>query len=175
MAQQVSASARVFYLMVQDRRPESELRDASTELNELARRMPYSYKFSNVKNLIGDISREVGGNYGGGGYGGGGGYTKPVLGSVRWKGTVDDEVNLIIRGSNVEVQTLSGQTYGNSNFKFTSSLPNRKVDVEVNKKKGRGSARVIQEPRKDNDFTAVVQIRDKDGGAKDYDLEIVWR
>lgn len=175
MAQQIAASARVFRLMVEDRRPESELRDASTELNELARRMPYSYKFSTVKNLISDISREVGGTSGGGWGGNDGGYQKPVIGSVRWKGTVDDEVNLIIRGGDVQVQTLSGMTYGNSTFKFTSSLPNKKVDIEVNKRKGRGSVRVIQEPRKDNDFTAVVQIRDKDGGAKDYDLEIIWR
>ena len=54
-------------------------------------------------------------------------------------------------------------------------MPTRNVQVEVTKKKGRGEGRVIEQPSRDNDYTAVVQILDDASGAKEYELEIFWR
>jgi len=31
-----------------------------------------------------------------------------------------------------------------------------------------------QQPSRDNEFTAVLQIRDPSGGAKDYEIEVTW-
>lgn len=173
-AQQISASANILQRMVQDRRSNSELRDAASSLTDLIRRAPYSYQFYDIRRDVDDLSLELGNSSGGWGSGNNT-YEKPVIGRVRWRGTVDDEVQLTISGNSVVVKTISGTAYNNATYNFTSALPDKKVDVEVDKKKGRGSVKVLQQPRKENNFTTVIQIRDKDGGAKDYDLDIIWR
>jgi hypothetical protein len=177
LAQQLKATADLFRRMVNDNRPNSELRDVASMLNDLARRGSYStyssYQWRQMQRNIDDIVREVGG-LSSGGWDNERPPEKEVIGRVRWRGKVDDEVNLIIRGNSIEVKTLSGTQYPDGTYDFTSSLPNSQVEVSIDKKKGRGSAKLIQKPSRENNFTAVIQIRDKDGGARDYDLDIYW-
>lgn len=198
-ASQVDAGARLFEQMVRDSRSDSELRDAASIMTDIARRASgsgsSSYLWRNVQNSVADIQRELGGygsgngssGYGGnnGGYGGGsnngGGYdrnnddNRPVVGRVKWYGKVDVETQLFIKGGNLETRVVSGPNWGGEGFSFTSPLPARKIEVGVNMKKGRGEAHVIQQPSKDNDYTAVVQILDPKGSYKDYELDIYWR
>lgn len=184
VASQFDASAGLFQDMVNDRRRASELRDAASILNDLSRRAPSygsnSYQWRNVQTAITNINRELGGN-GGGGNGngnGGGGWNednRPVLGHVYWKGQVDDKVHLVIRGGTAETRVISGNTLGNGNYNFTMAFPGRNVRVDVDKKKGRGSARVIQQPSRANDFTTIIEVYDNGGGARDYELDIYWR
>lgn len=182
-AQQLSSVANAFRRLIQDRRSDAELRDAAVYLSDFSRRATGSgnYYWRDAQRTIADIAREL--NIGGGGgiSSGNGGRDNNfpsnndnVIGRVRWRGSVDDEVQLVIRGSSVEVQTISGSQSSNNTFNFTSPLPNRRVNVSVNKNKGRGRVNVIQQPSRDNDFTAVVQIRDEAGGARDYDLDVIW-
>jgi len=98
----------------------------------------------------------------------------PQGGRVFWSGKVDDVVRLRIQGSRLTVETVSGQSYGEGTSSFTTPLPEAEVAVGVIKKKGRGTAAVVQQPDHSNDFTAVVEIRDLKGGAKEYQLEIYW-
>ncbi len=182
LTQQLSSSANLFKRMIQDRRPNSEIREMTNALGDLARKAPYSspnsYFWKDVQNTVADINRELGTD---GGFGGRNDNNdrndrdNGVIGNLNWRGTVDDEVQLVIRGNSVDVKTVSGQAYSNATFNFTSPLPARKVRIEVDKKKGRGQVKVLQQPSRENDFTTVIQIRDKDGGAKDYELEIYWR
>jgi hypothetical protein len=181
LAQQFSASATVFRRMVRDSRRESELRDAASLLADLARRAGSNYsrrsQWNDVQRTLEDILRELnaGGSVGGGGGGGrgddGGGRT---TGRVRWRGTVDDDVHLVIRDERVEVRTIGGSEYNNATYNFTSPLPRRRVTVNATRLKGRGDVRVLQQPSRDNDFTAVVQIRDPSGGAREYEIEVTW-
>jgi hypothetical protein len=184
LAQQFSASANVFRRMVRDSRRESELREAATILSELVRRAGGNYsrrsQWQDVQRTLEDIMRElnVGGFPGGGGGGGGGGGRGDdggrTTGRLRWRGTVDDDVHLVIRDDRVEVRTIGGSEYHNETFNFTSPLPRRRVNVSVVRLKGRGDVRVLQQPGRDNDFTAVVQIRDPSGGAREYEIEVSW-
>ena len=96
-------------------------------------------------------------------------------GRVFWRGTVDDKVQLVIRADTVEEHTVSGQENPDGVFSFTMPLPNSPVTVDVNKKKGRGKARVIQQPSSENDFAAIVEIYDDGGGAREYQLDIFWK
>jgi hypothetical protein len=181
LAQQLDASAGFFQQMTRDNRSASELRDAASILSDLTRRAPGYGANGNLwhsaQNTISDISRELGAYNSGGSTGGDGGgdYETPVAGRAFWRGTVDNEVQLFIRDNTIETRTISGTLYADGTFSFTSSLPKRKKTIEVIKKKGRGNVRVLQQPSRDNDFTAVVQIQDRDGGAKEYQLEIFWR
>lgn len=182
-AQQISASASVFSRLVNDNRRNSELRDAANAVSDLTRRLPYgtsNFQLRDIQRTLDDISREIGNT--GGGFNGGnnnGGSNnnenRPIVGNLTWTGIVDDVVQLKIRGNSVEVKTIAGRDVSNANYNFTSPLPNRRVDVEVDKKKGRGGVRVLQQPRRENDFTTVIEIKDTSGGARDYELEIYWR
>lgn len=181
-AQQISASASIFSRLVNDNRRSSELRDAANAVNDLTRRLPYgtsNYQLRDLQRTLDDISREIGNSGGGfnGGNNGGGGSNenRPIVGNLTWTGIVDDVVQLKIRGSSVEVKAISGRDVSNANYNFTSPLPNRRVDIEIDKKKGRGNVRVLQQPRRENDFTTVIEIKDTSGGARDYELEIYWR
>lgn len=177
LAHQIDAGAGLFQQMLGDRRRGAELRDAAAILTDLARRAPTTGAngslWRDVQDSINNINRELG-NAGGTG-GGGNAETRPVIGRVFWRGTVDHHIVLVIRESTIETRLLSGKAYPEGIFSFTTPLPNRSVSVEVTKTKGRGIVRITQQPSKENDFTALVEIMDTDGGAKEYQLDIFWR
>lgn len=100
---------------------------------------------------------------------------KAQSGRVFWRGTIDDKVQLVIKSDTIQEQTISGQTNPDGVFSFTASLPDSPVTVGVNKKKGRGKVSVIQQPSSTNDFTAIVEIYDDGGGAREYQLDIFWK
>jgi len=179
IAQQLDASAGLFQQMVNDSRRAGELRDAAAILSDLLRRAPGSgsnnFMWREAQSIISDINRELGGGGGGGNNGGGGGGNNQVTGRAFWRGRVDIETQLFINGNNLETRVVAGPNWGGESFSFTSPLPTRRVEVSVVKKKGRGNVRVLQQPSRENDFTAVIQILDPDGGYKDYELEIFWR
>jgi hypothetical protein len=126
-----------------------------------------------VQRTVGDIQRELGVT--------GGGTTtpppneNPVIGRVFWRGKVDIETQLYIKGNALETRVTAGPNWGGESYSFTSPMPSRPVSVGAYKKKGRGNVRVLQQPSKANDFTAVIQITDPEGSWKEYELEIVWR
>ncbi len=177
LAQQFDASAGLFQQMVRDNRRASELRDAVSLLREMANRAPTfgatGNLWRNARTSVENIERELGSSGGGGGNPGGntGGQTS---GTAFWRGTVDNKVQLIIRGRDIETRTVVGRAYPAGTFSFTNSLPNQNVEIEVVKKEGRGNVRIIQQPNRRNDFTAVIEIDDPGSGARQYQLEILW-
>lgn len=180
LAQQLDASAGLFQQMTRDNRSAQELRDAASILSDLARRAPNNSNgnlWRTAQNTINDISRELGGynSGGGGGWDNDGGRNNGVAGRAYWRGVVDNETQLVIRGNEIETRAISGAPTYNVSYNFTSPLPDRNRTVEAVKQKGRGSIRILQQPRRDNDFTAIVQIIDGEKGAKEYELEIFWR
>lgn len=179
LAQQFDASVGFFQEFIRDGRRAAELRDAGAILNDLVRRAPNygtnSSLWRDAQNSIANINRELGGNNNGGNNGGGNDGGSPSNGSAFWRGTVDREVQLVIQNRNIEARTISGSPYDNGTFSFTSTLPTRNVRVDAIKKAGRGNVRVLQQPNRDNDYTAIVQILDDGGGAREYQLEITWR
>jgi hypothetical protein len=99
-----------------------------------------------------------------------------VLGKVFWRGMIDHHVQLHIRGNTLTTKVLSGKESPEGIYSFTAPLPDRAVVVDLIKKKGRSKhVRVVQQPSEENDFTAIVEIFDSGGGAKEYQLEIFWR
>lgn len=95
-------------------------------------------------------------------------------GNVRWRGRVDQTAKISVSGSDVQTQDASGTGISSVNFNINGYLAHRPGIVNVTKRKGRGTATIIQQPSWDNDFTAVIQIFDPKGGADDYELEITW-
>lgn len=104
----------------------------------------------------------------------GGGYNQPTQGSLTWTGRVDDEIYLEIRGRRVTERRISGQPTYNVNYNFTSPLPRSQVNVEVRRLRGRGNVDIVEQPSQQNNFTAVIRIRDGSGGADNYEIEVRW-
>lgn len=175
LTQQFAASAQIFYRMVVDRRRNQELRDAfdllsiqarSVERNNLQRN-----SWFNIQRLISDVAREVSNNSSDGGV------QNPDTGRggrMTWRGRVDDDVRIRIRGGSADVETIGGTEYTDSQPNFINSLPNRRVTVRITAKRGRGEVFIEQQPTRENDFTVVVRIRDSRGGASDYEFELQW-
>lgn len=108
-----------------------------------------------------------------------GGNNGPVFpdngrGSMTWRGSVDDTVRVSIRGRSAVTRTLRGQATVGVNFNFNEALPRRSVYVRVDKRNGRGSVRVIQQPTSRNNYTAIVEIRDSSGGRDGYVFDLNW-
>lgn len=174
MSQQFAASAQVFYRMVQDGRQRSDLRQAF----EMVRNVGNSVntfnlqrnRWNDLQRLLSDVSRELNLDSGGGQY-----PDNPGRGGrMTWRGRVDDDVRIRIRGGTADVETVGGTPYYDSQPNFSNSLPNRRVTVRVNKIRGRGEVFIEQQPSRENDFTAVVRIRDSRGGAAEYEFELTW-
>lgn len=181
LAQQLDASVGFFQEFIRDGRRANELRDAAAILNDLVRRAPNSGAnnalWRDARTSVSDINRELGGGSSNNGNNNGGNNNNGAQSSGKafWRGTVDKEVHLVLQRRNIETRTISGGSYNNSTFSFTSSLPTRNVTVEVIKKSGRGEVRVLEQPTRDNGYTAVVQIVDDGSGAREYQLEIIWQ
>ena len=95
-------------------------------------------------------------------------------GSVSWRGRVDQTANIIINGSNVQTQDAAGTGLSNVNSSINGYLAHRPGSVNAQKRKGRGTVTVLQQPTWDNDFTAIIQVFDPNGGADNYEVEISW-
>ena len=176
LSQQFAAAARIFERMVVDRRRNQELRDAFDVLSNLARsleRTNFQRNTSfNIQRLVSEIARELNADTSSGGQfpdsGGRGG------GRMTWRGRVDDDVRIRIRGGSADVETIGGTEYSDSQPNFFNSLPDRRVTVRLTAKRGRGEIFIEQQPSRENDFTAVVRIRDPKGGASEYEFELQW-
>ena len=174
LSQQFAAASRVFYRMVVDRRRNQDLRDAYSLLQDLARSVERTNtqrtSWYNVARSLQDVARELDLDSSGnqppdtGGRGG----------RMTWKGRVDDDVRITIRGGSADVQTLGGTPYYDSQPNFGASLPPRRVTVRLNVKRSRGEVYIEQQPSRDNNFAAVIRIKDSRGGASDYEFELTW-
>ena len=179
LAQQFGASARIFYRMVVDRRRNQELRDAYDVVRNLASSVERSNversSWFNVQRSLADVARELNSDSTNPGpfppdTGGGGGRS----GRMTWKGRVDDDVRITIRGGTADVETIGGTPYYNGQPNFTASLPPRRVNVRLVNKRGRGDVYIEQQPSRENNFAVVVRIKDPKGGASDYEFELQW-
>ena len=93
---------------------------------------------------------------------------------LRVTGMIDDTVNVTVRGDRVAYRTLSGNKPRDLNLRLNRPLPRRNVQVSLNKNDGRGKVWVVQQPRRDNDYTAIIRINDSQSGAGRYALTANW-
>ncbi len=96
-------------------------------------------------------------------------------GSVRWSGSVDDEVEIRIQGRNVETRRLSGNVVRDVRANLNGrALPRRDLQVSVRQRQGRGTVTVVQQPGQYNGYTAVIRVNDRQGGYGHYDFDVNW-
>ena len=176
LSEQFSGAAQVFYKMVNDRRRTSDLRDGFSFVQELARAVERNNlqrsTWFNIQKLLTDINREV--DQGGGG---GGGYPDQGQGRggrITWKGRVDDNVRIVFRGNTADLETVGGNPYNDAQANFNNPLPNRRVNVTLTVKRGRGQVYIEEQPSRENNYACIIRLRDTKGGADNYEFELTW-
>jgi hypothetical protein len=93
---------------------------------------------------------------------------------VAWGGRVDGSAIVSCQERSCVSSAGQGAPVTGERFKFTRPLPDRDVDVHLEDADGRGEIRLIEQPRRRNNFTARVSIRDPLPGASDYSFALVW-
>ena len=181
LAEQLRASVELIEKLIDSRFHISEVRYAGMVLTDLSDEFPLTgpsrFEWKEAKYTINELSRELRGlNTGANiekiGYVENDG---TILGTAIWSGMVDDNVMLSVKGERIIAKTISGKKYADGAYRFTSTIPKQKrIRVGVRLKSGRGKAIVIEQPGSENNYTAVVQVRDEEGGAKPYSIEIFW-
>jgi hypothetical protein len=183
LAHHFSGGARLFNRMVTDRVRRNDLRDAFSVLQSLATPIDGNNvdgnRWSNIQMIMADISTELNNPRG---PRDSGDPRDPRdddnlpsgSGRMTWRGSVDDDVRIVIRGGQADVETIGGTPYYNATTNFSASLPRRRVTVRLQTRRGRGEISIEQQPSRENDFAAVIRIRDTRGGASDYEFEVSW-
>jgi hypothetical protein len=88
---------------------------------------------------------------------------------------VDNQVEVHVRGDLVTVRTLAGQDARDDGSECNVPLPNRDVGpINFEVMDSRGEIRLLAEPSRRNDYTAVVAIRDGSGGWGRYHFRLSW-
>jgi hypothetical protein len=175
LAHNFNGGARLFNRMVNDRMRRNDLRDAFQILQSLATPIDGNNsqpaRWSSIQRLMSDISTELSYNRGDDR---GDEESGSRSGRISWRGRVDDDVRIVIRGGRADVETIGGTPFYDASTNFGSSLPRRRVNVRVEKRRGRGEVFIEQQPTRENDFSAVIRIRDPRGGASDYEFDVIW-
>lgn len=87
---------------------------------------------------------------------------------------VDDEVDVELRGDQVRLRTVAGRPGRDDGTECTQGLPQDITNFEFKGIDGRGNVRLVQEPRANNRWTAVVNIKDSKGGEEGYTFRLRW-
>jgi hypothetical protein len=93
---------------------------------------------------------------------------------LRWWGRVDGRDILCIRRGTVWVIHEDGEPIVEADFRLERPLPAEPVTVSVRKIRGRGRVEVLEQPSRENNFTARILIEDKKSGSDRYEIEVFW-
>jgi hypothetical protein len=87
---------------------------------------------------------------------------------------VDREIQIAMRGRDAWIQATSRTDNPRARPVVESALPRNDGTVRVNLENGRGDVAVIQQPSNRNDYTTIVRVRDRSGGADSYRVNAYW-
>ncbi len=85
-----------------------------------------------------------------------------------WNGSVDREVQIVMRGNRVWTNNIGGTESGRYNARPVGSMPRQTGQVVVQLVNGRGDVDVIQQPNAQNGYSTTVRIRDPRSGSDRY-------
>jgi hypothetical protein len=94
---------------------------------------------------------------------------------LTWWGRVDDRVRVVVEDKKAFSEVLTGHPVGGERFTFHRNLPRRgTLTPEIKKVRGRGRVEIVEFPSNRNGYRLVFEIRDSDGGADNYQVELSW-
>ena len=89
---------------------------------------------------------------------------------------VDNEVEVAVRRDLLTVRTISGRDARDDGSECNAPMPDRDLEgFNCEVKESRNDIRLLAEPSRRNDFTAIVRIRDSSGGEGRYHFRLTWQ
>lgn len=95
--------------------------------------------------------------------------------AMHWSGNVDNEIEIRLQGRRFDERTLAGGQPYDQRTSVVDGLPNRDVRLVIAQRQGRGTVYVAQQPSAYNNYTAVIRVRDPQGGYGYYDFDVQYR
>jgi hypothetical protein len=93
----------------------------------------------------------------------------------QWSGRVDQEVQLTISGRTLTTNNIGPSEPGSRGANLLSPLPRTDGEISVSVLNGRGQVDVLQQPTARNGYTAIIRVRDPQGGVGGYRLSAYWQ
>src|SRR5439155_18148114 len=88
---------------------------------------------------------------------------------------VDNEVEVAVHRDTVSIRTISGRDARDDGSECNEPLPDRGIqNFNFQVLDSRNEIRLLAEPSRRNDSTAIVRIRDSDGGEGRYHFRLSW-
>ena len=92
-----------------------------------------------------------------------------------WRGQIDGPTRFRIAGDRLEVEENGVRRSSSApDYRFTNALPAAPQDVQVLVRQGRAEARVVDQPRANNNFTALVEVTPRRRTGEPVALEFFW-
>jgi len=91
-----------------------------------------------------------------------------------WSGRVDREIRIQADRNNASVMQLGSNERTSGRVRALNTLPSQEGTVTVSVLEGRGQVDVVQQPSARNGYTAVIRVRDPQGGASRYRVAAYW-
>lgn len=98
-----------------------------------------------------------------------------TTGTLTWNGRVDNRVQIVLRGDDVQTKTVAGRNPSGVFHNLRGVLPRSNGTLSVRKLDGRGTARVVQQPNRSNNYTGIVEVADPKRKTDNYNLQITWQ
>ena len=99
----------------------------------------------------------------------------PASGQVDVEVVVDGSVVLQVGGEAVSPETVSGQPLTNVKATFSAPAPAAAVEWKLEKRAGRGEAKIVEQPSEANGYRLKIRVDDDKRGAGNYTLRLTWR
>ena len=94
--------------------------------------------------------------------------------TLTWTGRVDSIVDVYFRRGNSWEKVVSGRRIQGRTETSYAPLPQRNLRLSLEKDLGRGKVTLRQQPTRSNNYTAIVRVEDRRGGADRYRFTLRW-
>lgn len=91
-----------------------------------------------------------------------------------WSGHVDSIARISMQGGGAHVSLVGTGEQDLGQLHIRNPLPHSDGQVSVQVASGRGDVIVQQQPSAENDYTAIIEVRDHSGGSDQYQLTALW-
>ena len=94
---------------------------------------------------------------------------------LMWSGIVAGRVQVTLQGGAALSEALAGSLVTGQKADFLRPFPTRSdLDPVIKKLRGRGEVQIVERPSDKNNYRLVFEIRNSEGGADNYDIEVDW-
>lgn len=92
---------------------------------------------------------------------------------LTWRGSVDDQATIRLTRNQVTAST-NGKSISGSRHNLDGRLPSGPARVSLRNYRGRGSVYLLEQPNRDNGYSALVRIEDSQDDRGDYEFVLEW-